>query len=74
MLTMLILAFTLHPERDQFQNPLPPHQKYYITQYEEPGFSRLTQMKDDYTTNSHDLNFSFIKVGSEIRKYILPTF
>ena len=30
---------------------LQPHQKYYITQYEELGFSYLTQMKDDYTTN-----------------------
>ena len=26
---------------------LHPHQKYYITQYEELGFSWLTQMKDD---------------------------
>ena len=33
--------------------PLQPHQKYYITQYEEFGFSLLTQMKDDYTTDSH---------------------
>ena len=30
--------------------PLQPHQKYYITQYEELGFSYLTQMEDDYTT------------------------
>ena len=44
--------------------PLQPHQKYYITQYEEFGFSKLTQMNDEYTTNSH-----FRKV-----KYILPTF
>ena len=29
--------------------PLQPHQKYYITQYEELGSSWLTQMKDDYT-------------------------
>ena len=29
------------------------HQKYYITQYEELGFSYLTQMTDDRTTNSH---------------------
>ena len=32
---------------------LQPHLKYYITQYEEHGFSSLTQMKDDYTTNCH---------------------
>ena len=30
--------------------PLQPHQKYYITQYEELGFSYLTQMENDYTT------------------------
>ena len=29
------------------------HQQYYMTQYEELGFSQLTQMKDDYSTNSH---------------------
>ena len=27
--------------------PPQPHQKYYITQYEELGFSSLTQMQDD---------------------------
>ena len=27
--------------------PLQPHQKYYITQYEEFGFSLLTKMNDD---------------------------
>ena len=41
------------------------HQKYYITQYEEFGFSSLTQMKDDYTTNSHYPTYTFLfrKVG-----------
>ena len=43
------------PVGDQFQIPLQPHQKYDITQYEELGFSCLTLMKDDYTTNSHYL-------------------
>ena len=33
--------------------PLQPRHKYYITQYEELELSLLTQMKDDYTTNSH---------------------
>ena len=49
---------------------LHPHQKYYITQYEELGFSQLTQMKDDYTTNSHypQLYSSLYKVG---RMYFL---
>ena len=32
-----------------FKLPLQLHQKYYTTQYEELGFSSLTQMKDDYT-------------------------
>ena len=35
--------------------PLQPHQKYYITQCEELDFSQRTNMKDDYTTNSHYL-------------------
>ena len=41
---------------DQFQFSMQPHQKYYITQYEQLGFSYLTQMKDEYTTNSQYLN------------------
>ena len=36
------------PKSDQFKFPLQPHQEYYITQYEEIGFSLLTRMKDDY--------------------------
>ena len=39
--------------------PLQPHQKYYNTQYEELGFSSLTQMKYDYTTNSHYITYTF---------------
>ena len=33
--------------------PLQPHHEYYITKYEEHGFLWLTQMKDDYISNSH---------------------
>ena len=40
--------------------PLQPRQKYYITQYEELGFSSLAQMKDDYTANSHYLTYKFL--------------
>ena len=39
---------------------LQPHQKYYITQYEELGFSQLTQMKDDKTTDSHWDTYTFL--------------
>ena len=39
--------------------PLQPHQKYYNTQYEELGFSSLTQMNDDYTTNSRYITYTF---------------
>ena len=41
-----------------------------MTPYEELGFSYLTQMKDDYTTNSHYLTYTFLfrKVG---RMYFL---
>ena len=35
----------------KFKSLLQPHQKYYITQYEELDFSSLIQMKDDCTTN-----------------------
>ena len=41
---------------------LQPHQKYYITQYEELGFSKLTRMKDDYTTKSHNLTYTFFSL------------
>ena len=41
------------PRVINFKLPLQPHQKYNIPQYGELGFSYLTQMKDEYTTNSH---------------------
>ena len=45
---------------------LQPHQKYHITQYEELGFSSLTQMKDDDTTKfSHYLTYTFLLKGWE---------
>ena len=40
--------------------PLQPHQKYKITKYGELGFSLLTQIIDDYTTNSHYLTNKFL--------------
>ena len=43
-----------------FKFCLQPHQKYYIMQYEELGFSSLSQMKDDYTTNLHCLIYRFL--------------
>ena len=43
-----------------FKFPPQPHWKYYIAQYEELGFSYLTQTKDDYTTNSHYLTYTFL--------------
>ena len=53
-----------------FKFPLQPYQKYYITKYEELGFSKLIQMKEDRTTNSHYFTdtFLFWKVR---RMYIL---
>ena len=48
-----------------FKFPLQPHQKYYVTQYEELGCSYLTEMRDDYTTNCHYCTHTFLfrKVG-----------
>ena len=43
------------PRVINFKFPLQPRQKYYITQYEELGFSSLTQLRDDYAFNSHYL-------------------
>ena len=40
--------------------PLHNHQIYNIIQYEELGFSFLTQMKDDYTTNSRYFTYTFL--------------
>ena len=44
---------------------LQPQQKYYIPQYGELDSSYLTQMKDDYATNSHYLTYTFVlkKIG-----------
>ena len=62
----MILTSSL-PRVINFKFPLQPHQKYYITQYEELGFSKLTQMKADYTTNSsyqpHTYTFLFTRLG-----------
>ena len=60
------------PRVINFKFPLQPRQEYYITQYEGLGFSSLTQMKDDYTTNSHYLIYTFLfkLVG---RMYLLST-
>ena len=48
--------------------PCKPHQRYSITQYEELGFSSLTQMKDGYTTNSHYLTWENVlfELGTEM--------
>ena len=54
-----VLTFSL-PRVINFRFLLQPHQKYYITKYEELGFSKLTQMKDDYTTNSYYLTHTFL--------------
>ena len=55
------------PKSDQFEIPMQPHQKYHITQYEELGFS---QMKHDYTTNSHNLTYTYLLKGDG-RMYFL---
>ena len=46
------------PNSDQFQISLSASQGY-VTQYEELGFSSLTQTNDDYATNSHYLTYTF---------------
>ena len=48
------------PRVINFKFLLQPHQKDYITQYGELGFSQLTQMKDDYTINSHYFSCTFL--------------
>ena len=48
------------PRVINFKCPLQPHQEYNTTQYEELGFSSLTQMKDDYTTNSRNITYTFL--------------
>ena len=68
-LRLIVLALSL-PRVINIKFLLLPHQKYYITQFDELGFSRLTQMNDEYTTNSHYLTYTFFfkKVG---RMYFL---
>ena len=44
---------------------LRPHHKYNITKDEKFGFSSLTQMKDDYTTNSLRHLYIFLKMLGE---------
>ena len=53
------------PRVINFKSPLQPHQHYYITQNGWLGFSVASQMKDDYTTNSHHLTFTFLLRGWE---------
>ena len=62
--------FPVLPRVINFKFLLQPHQKYNIAQYEELGFSQLTQMKDDYTTNSRYITtyISLLKAG---RIYVL---
>ena len=47
---------------DQFQiSPAASQDVFTVTQYEELGFSSLTQMEDyEYTTNSHYLTFTIL--------------
>ena len=67
----VVYSFTVpgrfsHPRVIKFKIILQPHQQYYITQYEELGFSSLNQLKVDYTTNSHYLThytFLFQRLG-----------
>ena len=40
--------------------PLQPHQKCDMTQYEELAFHSLLKLKDDYTTSSHYLTYTFL--------------
>ena len=56
---MLMLLTLSLPRVINFKFLLQPHHKSYTTQYEELGFSSLTQMKDDYTINSHYLTYTF---------------
>ena len=56
----IIILLTLSlPRVINFKFLLLPHQKYYITQYEELGFPLLTQIRDDHTTNSHLITYTF---------------
>ena len=51
-MTTYFLTLSL-PRVINFKFLLQPHQKYYITQYEELGFSSFTLMTNDYTANAH---------------------
>ena len=60
ILTTSLVRFYLtlsFPRVTNFKLPLQPNQKYNIT-HGELGFSKLTQMKDYYTTNSHNLTYT----------------
>ena len=54
-----INAVTL-PRVINFKFPLQARHKYHITPFEELGFSLLTQMKNNYATNSHYLTYTFL--------------
>ena len=54
-----VLTLSL-PRMINFKFLLQPHHKCYTTQYQELGFPSLTQMKDDYTVNSHYLTYTFL--------------
>ena len=58
------------PKSDQFQISPAASPEYYITQYGGLGFPSLTQMKDDYTTNSH---YSLTLIHFSGRMYTLLT-
>ena len=67
--TFLFNPFT--PKSDQLKCPLQPHQKYnYIPQYEELGFSSLTQKENDYTTNSHYITWTFLLKGTGRMRFL----
>ena len=59
LISHAILTLSL-PRMINFKFLLQPHHKCYTTQYQELGFSSLTQMKDDYTINSHYLTYTFL--------------
>ena len=54
-LLQIVLPLSL-PRMTNFKFPLQPHQKYNMKNLA----SYLTQMKDDYSTNSHYLTYTFI--------------
>ena len=57
--SVYLLTLSL-PRVINFKFPLQLHQKYNITQYEELDFPSLALMKDDYTTNSHSITYTFL--------------